>query len=343
MVLVQEIPEEYIWGYLHEISKNTVNVTSTGTGRSYGVTLNSNLNNGHNNTIYGNIISSISSKEISEAIYFGNAFSNHAYGNSILYGRISNNGKDNHLNYNRIVGNSIIFSSPDTLDAQYNWFGSNGGPGWGVINGNVTCNLWLMMNFVTPSSVNTDQTIKILAYFTHDSNGGIVNSSLINFPGTVSFKSTLGSISSTVSVVNGAAQATFYSGKTLGTSTITAKMDDNTLNAAIKVVDTIAPKVIYTYPKNKATNVSKTKTIYLKFSKNIKTSTNWSKIYIKNLKTGKKVLMTKYISGSTLSLKMKSIRSRYTGYQVYIPAAAVKDAYGNKLVKYYTFKFKTGK
>jgi parallel beta-helix repeat protein len=332
----------HIWGHSYEISRNNVNVTSKGTGWSYGIILNSNNNTGHNSTISGNIISSVSNVGTSEAINFGNAFSNKAYGNSILNGRISNQGQNNHLNYNRIVGNSII-SSLETLDAQYNWFGSNGGPGWGVINGNVTCNLWLMMNIATPSSVNTGQTIKILVDFTHDSNGGIVNSSLINFPGTVSFKSTLGTISSTAPVLNGAAQATFYSGKTLGKTNITAKMDDNTLNGTIKVVDTIAPKVTLTYPKNKATNISRTKTIYLKFSENIKTSTNWSKIYIKNLKTGKKVLMTKYISGSTLSLKMKSKRYSYTWYQVYVPAAAVKDAYGNKLVKYYTFKFKTGK
>ena len=99
---------------------------------------------------------------ISEAISFGNAFSNKAYGNSILNGRISNNGQDNHLNYNRIVGNSTIYSSPETLDAQYNWFGSNGGPGLDVVTGNVTFTTWLMINMVTPSSVNTGQTIKIL-------------------------------------------------------------------------------------------------------------------------------------------------------------------------------------
>ena len=102
----------HVWGYSHEISNNNVNVTSSGTGRSYGIILNSNLNNGHNSTISGNIISSISNTGTSEAISFGNAFSNKAYGNSILNGRISNNGQDNHLNYNRIVGNSTIYSSP---------------------------------------------------------------------------------------------------------------------------------------------------------------------------------------------------------------------------------------
>ncbi len=330
----------HVWGHSYEISRNNVNVTSSGTGWSYGIILNNYNNTGHNSTISGNMISSISNVGTSEAINFGNAYSNKAYGNSILNGRISNQGQDNHLNYNRIVGNSIIVSSLETLDAQYNWFGSNGGPGLGVINGNVTCNLWLMMNMATPSSVNTGQTIKILADFTHDSNGGIVNPSLINFPGIVSFTSTLGTISSLAPVVNGIAQATFYSGKTLGTCNIIGKIDDQSKNSTIKIVDTIAPKVLSTYPKHKATKVSRTKTIIIKFSENIKASTYWSKITVKNSK-GKKIKISKTIKGNKLYIKT-SKRSKYTTYRVYLPSAAVKDVSGNK-IKSYSFRFKTGK
>lgn len=330
----------HVWKYSHEIYNNNVTVTSYGTGRSYGVILNSNNNTGHNNTISGNIISTTSTTGISEAINFGNAFSNKAYGNSILNGRISNSGQDNHLNYNRIVGNSTIHSSPETLDAQYNWFGSNGVPGLGVVTGNVTFDKWLMMNMATPSSVNTGQIIKILADFSHDSYGGIVNPSLINFPGSVSFTSTMGTISSLTPVVNGLAQATFYSGKTLGTSIITAKIDDQSPSSAIKIIDTIAPKVLSTYPKHKATKVSRTKTIIIKFSENIKTSTYWSKITVKNSK-GKKIKIRKTIKGNKLYIKT-SKRSKYTTYRVYLPSAAVKDASGNK-IKSYSFRFKTGK
>ncbi|MDO9045559.1 MAG: Ig-like domain-containing protein, partial [Methanobacteriaceae archaeon] len=78
-------------------------------------------------------------------------------------------------------------------------------------------------------------------------------------------------------------------------------------------------------------------------TENIKTSINWSKIYIKNLRTGKKVAITKTISGNTLKIKMNLRRSSYNTYQVYIPASAIKDLAGNNLVKFYSFKFKTGK
>jgi hypothetical protein len=109
------------------------------------------------------------------------------------------------------------------------------------------------------------------------------------------------------------------------------------------VIDKIHPKINSTNPKNGAKGFSRTATISIKFTENIKSSINWSKIYIKNLKTGKKVGITKTISGNTLKIKINSRRSAYTTYQVYIPASAMKDLAGNNLVKFYSFKFKTGK
>jgi hypothetical protein len=107
-------------------------------------------------------------------------------------------------------------------------------------------------------------------------------------------------------------------------------------------IDKTAPKITSTYPKNGATRYSRTAAITIKFSENIKASTNWSKIYIKNMKTGKIAAITKKISGNTLTLKMNLRRYGYTWYQVYIPYYAVKDAAGNNLAKSYVFKFKTG-
>ncbi len=109
------------------------------------------------------------------------------------------------------------------------------------------------------------------------------------------------------------------------------------------VIDKIAPLAVSTTPKNGAKGFSRTATISIKLTENIKSSINWSKIYIKNLRTGKKVAITKTISGNTLKIKMKLRRSAYNNYQVYIPASAVKDLAGNNLVKFYSFKFKTGK
>ncbi|MEN6553646.1 MAG: chitobiase/beta-hexosaminidase C-terminal domain-containing protein, partial [Methanobacterium sp.] len=107
------------------------------------------------------------------------------------------------------------------------------------------------------------------------------------------------------------------------------------------VIDKTRPYVKSMYPKKSSTGISRSKTLYLKFSENIKSGINWSKVYIKNLKTGKKVAVSKVIKNNVLYLKTGK-RSAYTWYQIYIPAAAIKDAAGNNGTGY-TWKFKTGR
>lgn len=105
-----------------------------------------------------------------------------------------------------------------------------------------------------------------------------------------------------------------------------------------KADDITAPKVISTIPKNNSKRISRTSDIYIKFSENIKSSTNWSKIMVK--KNGKIVPISKRISGKYIILHTNK-RSSNTYYTVYIPSVSVKDASENKLAKKYVFKFKT--
>ncbi len=108
--------------------------------------------------------------------------------------------------------------------------------------------------------------------------------------------------------------------------------------------DTTVPKISRTTPANNATGVSLTSSIIINFSENIKSGSNYSGIYIKNLTTGKKVTLSpKTISGKTLTLKMASSRLRNNVYRVYIPVSAVKDAAGNSLKSSYSFQFRTVK
>jgi outer membrane protein assembly factor BamB len=110
----------------------------------------------------------------------------------------------------------------------------------------------------------------------------------------------------------------------------------------IYTIDKIAPKISTTTPKYGATGISKTTTLAIKFSENIKSSTYYNSITIKNLTTGKTVSITNSISGTTLNIKTKTTRTANTWYQVTIPKAAIKDYVGNNLYATYTFKFKTG-
>ena len=106
-------------------------------------------------------------------------------------------------------------------------------------------------------------------------------------------------------------------------------------------IDTIAPKIITTTPKNGATGVSRTSIIAIRLSENVKAGINWSKIIVKN-KYGKVVSITKWISGNMLYIKTTYKRTSYSYYTVYIPASALKDNVGNNAAGY-IFRFKTGR
>ncbi|HEX3013864.1 MAG TPA: chitobiase/beta-hexosaminidase C-terminal domain-containing protein [Methanobacterium sp.] len=133
------------------------------------------------------------------------------------------------------------------------------------------------------------------------------------------------------------------------TSTTTLKfmaVDNTGYNSPVYtekyIIDKTAPKITSTSPKNYAKGISRTSTIILKFSEKIKKSAAWSKIYIKNLKTGKIVSINKWIKGNTLYIKMTSKRYAYNWYKIYIPASAIKDYASNNLATKCNLNFKTG-
>jgi|GEM_PF-3578912 len=111
----------------------------------------------------------------------------------------------------------------------------------------------------------------------------------------------------------------------------------------IYTIDKIPPKIIATKPINKSNHFSLTAPITIKFNEKISKGTNFSKIYIKNLNTGKiaKSTVTR-LSGNTITLKMTKSRLSHNTYRVYIPASAIKDRAGNKNTRY-VLKFKTRK
>lgn len=123
---------------------------------------------------------------------------------------------------------------------------------------------------------------------------------------------------------------------------INQKGQKSTIYSETYKIDKVAPVIRSTSPKNRSTGISRKGTVSIKFSENIATSVNWSKIYVKNLKTGKIDKITRTITKNTLNLKISKSRTSNTWYAVYIPSSSVKDAAGNKLTKAYTFKFKTG-
>ncbi len=257
-------------------------------------------------------------------------------------GAIYNSGSAN-VNFNRIVGNTAnigraVYLNSGTVDATDNWWGSNANPKSNVY-GNVKVTPWLVLTVSpSPTTIATYAHSTITVDLLHDNQGNeIYDNQPDGIP--VSFSTTLGSIGSSSSTLYGFAESTLAGGPTAGIATVSAKMDNQIVKTLVKVVDTTPPKVVSTTPTNGATGFSKTANITIKFSENIKSSINWSKIVVID-KYGQSVHITPTISVNTIFIQTNP-RAGNSWYTVTIPASAVKDYSGNNLLKSYTFKFKT--
>lgn len=124
---------------------------------------------------------------------------------------------------------------------------------------------------------------------------------------------------------------------------IGTQLEKSPLYSKLYIIDKIPPRVTVAKPINNSKHFSLTSPIKIYYNEKISKGTNYSRIYIKNLNTGKIAKSTvKNISGNVLTLKMTKSRLSQDTYQVYIPTGAIKDAAGNKNSKY-TLKFKTSR
>ena len=122
---------------------------------------------------------------------------------------------------------------------------------------------------------------------------------------------------------------------------IDTQLNKSPLYSKLYIIDKIPPKVIAAKPINNSKHFSLTSPIKIYYNEKIRKGTNFSKIYIKNLSTGKIAKSTvSSLSGNTLTLKMTKSRLSHDTYRVYIPTNAIKDAAGNKNTGY-VLKFKT--
>ncbi|MGB7970313.1 MAG: chitobiase/beta-hexosaminidase C-terminal domain-containing protein [Methanobacterium sp.] len=107
------------------------------------------------------------------------------------------------------------------------------------------------------------------------------------------------------------------------------------------IINKVPPKVSKTTPVNNSIKISLNSPITIKFTENIVSGINYSKIYVKDLTTNKSTYITKTISGNALIIKQINSRTRNNTYEVIIPSSAIKDKAGNNLKSVYIFKFRT--
>ncbi|MFA6309130.1 MAG: M56 family metallopeptidase [Clostridia bacterium] len=105
--------------------------------------------------------------------------------------------------------------------------------------------------------------------------------------------------------------------------------------------DTISPAVILTYPDNNQTDIRIDYLISLKFSENIYQGDSFTNIVLYKI-NGNPIEINAYISNSILVINHVFNLKKNTGYILYIPATAIKDAAGNSMETSYVLRFYTG-
>jgi parallel beta-helix repeat protein len=202
---------------------------------------------GNYNNIYGN---NLTNNEWGMDIT--DSFNDTVTSNNILnnnYGIFNEGGSQGIvLRFNRIVGNNntIYNNFESTMDARYNWWGSNQDPSTmsGITNyGVLDLTPWIVLKInANPTLIKIFSSSKISAYLTYDSNGVYHNPTSGHIPDgvPVTFTTTLGTITNLVSLVNGTATATESSGIISGIANIIVSVDNQILKTSVTIY-TIAP------------------------------------------------------------------------------------------------------
>lgn len=152
------------------------------------------------------------------------------------------------VHFNRIVGNRTIGAinddAGDRVDAENNWWGCNAGPGapgCDAVTGNVDANPWLLLGLsASPTTVQVGETSTLTVDLTRNSAGDDFAS--VPLPTvSIALAATLGTVPGQVDATGGLATATFRAGSTPGTATVTARLDNQAVSAAITIAAPPAP------------------------------------------------------------------------------------------------------
>ncbi|MBI5459795.1 pseudomurein-binding repeat-containing protein, partial [Methanobacterium sp.] len=169
------------------------------------------------------------------ADYYSSGFGGAIYNMGTIY-----------VNFSRITGNtanqgSSIYNDGGIVDASLNWWGTNNGP-QGIIsnNGNIETTNWLVLNIITYLSAKST----ITADLTHDNSGAYHNPTDGHVPDgiPVNFNTTLGSINSPVTTINGVANTTLNSAAG-GLADVSATIDSQTVHTSV-IIDFSISQII---------------------------------------------------------------------------------------------------
>lgn len=93
-------------------------------------------------------------------------------------------------------------------------------------------------------------------------------------------------------------------------------------------------------PTNGEANISISKSIEIKFNKNVEAGEEFEEIVLTD-STGNNIEVVKSLGGNTLNIVPKSLLELGNSYYLNIPMNAIRDFYGNSLINDYTINFTT--
>ena len=178
-------------------------------------------------------------------------------GNNANYygGAIYNEVGTSDVHYSHIIGNTRldIYSNVGSIDAAYNWWGSNDDPSSRVSSG-VTVGPWLVLTVAAdPDSVLVGSNSTITADLQHDSNGVYHDPANGHVPGgiPVTFTAAKGTISPASSTFVNSVATSIFTASAAGIGNVTATVDNQRVpvNITINKIETqlIVPEVSGVY------------------------------------------------------------------------------------------------
>jgi len=150
-------------------------------------------------------------------------------------------------NFNRIVANTpnAIQSDSGTVNAEYNWWGSNNPDFPALITGDVDYISWLIMTFsANPTVISQGGISTLTADFRYDSNGVFHDPAAGHLPDEtpVTFTTNLGNVGSksiVTGTISGIATAILHDDEAAGEALTSANLDNQTLTATVTITPTV--------------------------------------------------------------------------------------------------------
>jgi PKD repeat protein len=155
------------------------------------------------------------------------------------YGGIISVNGNTAIHFSRFTGNTgtLVQNNGDTADATDNWWGSDADPA-GLVSSDVTVSPWLVLGATaTPSTITPDQSSGIRANLTYNSAGDDTSGTGTLPDGIpVTFTGTGGGLQPAAGKILSGANMTAFTPAGAGTSTVSVKVDSQTISVPVITV-----------------------------------------------------------------------------------------------------------